>query len=62
MKMKLHSLYMRVKHVGLKPRGVKTDCVMVKNTVEEIEKCGFDFTDKIGGLKIESNKYEFFRN
>ena len=53
---KLFSLYKKCKDANLKVVGVKTDCVLVNNTVDEIKKTDLIFKDELGGLKIDLNK------
>lgn len=54
MNVKMFDLYKRCVKNNLKVVGVKTDCIIVHNSEEEIEATGyFDFTDKLGCLKYE---------
>lgn len=54
MNVKMFELYKCCIKSNLKVVGVKTDCIIVHNSEEEIEATGyFDFTDKLGCLKYE---------
>lgn len=57
MSVKLCKLYTRAVKAGLTPVAVKTDCVLVDNTMSEARKAGFSFNNVIGGLKWEKNKF-----
>ena len=51
---KLYNLY--VKLSGIPCYGIKTDCILVRTSKDELEKL-ITFDNKIGGLKYETNKY-----
>lgn len=54
-KIKLHKLFVECQSKNLKIMGVRTDCIILKETEEDLIKL-FDFEDVIGGLKLETNK------
>lgn len=52
------TMYLRYKEClqkGLKPIAIKTDCILLDNTEEQLRKC-FKFEKKIGGYKLELGK------
>ena len=51
---KMYNLYNKCVAKGLKPVCVKTDCIIVDNSIEEIKKY-FNFDNMIGGFKLEKN-------
>jgi len=56
MKIKLYNLYNKCAMHGLNIAGVKTDCVLVRNTEQEILNSGIEFKNEFGGLKIDMLK------
>lgn len=55
MNIKMYDLYERCTLAGLNIVGVKTDCILVNNSLQETID-HFDYTDIIGGLKFEFGK------
>ena len=56
MKIKLHCLYTKCINEGLTVVGVRTDNIIVSNTVDEIKKTSFIFDKTMGGVKLEEGK------
>ena len=49
-------LYRHLVNNGIKPYGIRTDSILVSATEEKKVRSIFDFTKRIGGLKIEYDK------
>jgi hypothetical protein len=54
-KLKMYLLYKKVKSLGLKPIGIKTDCLLYTGDKSIIRK-NFNLNNDIGNFKIEENK------
>jgi hypothetical protein len=54
-KLKMYLLYKKLKSLGIKPMGIKTDCILYKGNTDIVKK-NFDMSKGIGKYKIEHDK------
>ena len=57
--LKNYKTYRKLVNSGIKVRGIKTDSLLIDDSIKNIRKVKelFDFTDKIGNYKLEQDKF-----
>ena len=55
MSIKMYDLFNEIVAKGIKPKGIKTDAILISKSKSELEKL-FTFDNEMGGIKFESGK------